>query len=98
MLEVENVKEVLNIFLSLPLSVCLSVSLIIGGSHSGQLVLHEVRGDGPPSSCPNRMSRKILVLALWPKMLSANQNARFFKFEYLQKRFTVFDDFLYDDI
>ena len=39
------------------------------------------------------MSGKILVLNLWPKMLSANQIARFFKFEYLQNLFTVFDDF-----
>ena len=30
------------------------------------------------------------------KMLSANQIARIFKFEYLQNRLTIWDDFLYD--
>ena len=44
------------------------------------------------------MSVKNLVLELWPKMLSANQIARFFKFEYLQNRLTVRDDFWYDDV
>jgi len=37
---------------------------------------------------PNRTTKK----------LSAIQNASFFKFEYLQNRYIVLDDFLYDDV
>ncbi len=44
------------------------------------------------------MSGKNLVLELKPEKLSANQIARFFNFEYLKNRLTVWDVFLYDDI
>ena len=42
------------------------------------------------------MFGKTLVLKIWPEKLSANQIARFFKFEYLKNGWTVWADFLYN--
>ena len=44
------------------------------------------------------MSGKNLVLGFLTEMLSANQIARFFKFEYLKNRLTIKYSIYYDDI
>ena len=50
------------------------------------------------STCEYRISWKNLVLKYWPKNLSANQIAPFFKCEYLENRWTIWADFLWDDV
>ena len=45
------------------------------GSNDVSDFAYRVRGDDSLSSCTNRMSGKILVIDVWPKMLQANQIA-----------------------
>ena len=57
----------------------------------------DVSRDDSVSFCANHMSRKILVLKLWPKKLSANQIAQLL-FQTLTKNdFKEFSEFLHDD-
>ena len=45
--------------------------------------------------CKNNMFGKNLVLELWAKILKANQNAGFFKLEYLKNKLRYEVEFLY---
>ena len=45
--------------------------------------------------CKNNIFGKNLVLELWAKILKANQNAGFFKLEYLKNKLRYEVEFLY---
>ena len=53
-------------------------TLTKNGSNDFSNFWYGARGDDYLTFCENRMSKKILVLEIWPKTLSANQIARFF--------------------
>ena len=53
-------------------------TLTKNGSNDFSNFWYGARGDDYLTFCENRMSKKILVLKIWPKTLSANQIARFF--------------------
>ena len=59
--------------------------------------LHDDSGDDSLPSHANCMSRKILVLELWPKKLSANQIAPLFFQNLTKNDCKEFSEFLHDD-